>query len=298
LCFDTQESLLRHFDKYIVEQEHEGPLTEQFVLTFSFACSGTGPNSTLPARRYLVVRHFTEYLATFEPNTPRLNPKAILLRHKQPPAYIFTEQELKLLLSRCFMFPLRHPVSNASLHAMIGLAASSGLRLGEVMGLDLADVNLETKILTIRHSKLDKDRWVPVHVSTLEVLRQYRELRDQTPQLNSQSAFFLNSRLQRYQTYNVAYLFRRLVGSMDLHCPQGKRPTFRSLRHTFAVHRLAAWHRAGEQTQALLPALATYMGHVHYTSTAYYLTATAEMLGIAAERLELDAPEVAHGQAT
>ena len=48
---------------------------------------------------------------------------------------------------------------------------------------------------------------------------------------------------------------------------------------------LVTWYRAGEKVQALLPALATYMGHVHYTSTAYYLTATAELLGVAADRL-------------
>jgi len=34
----------------------------------------------------------------------------------------------------------------------------------------------------------------------------------------------------------------------------------------------------------MLPRLATYMGHVHYSDTAYYLTATAELLGLAAER--------------
>ena len=62
------------------------------------------------------------------------------------------------------------------------------------------------------------------------------------------------------------------------------------------MRRLVAWYRAGASVQALLPALATYMGHVHYSSTAYYLTATAEMLGVAAERLIT--PEVGHGQQT
>ena len=36
----------------------------------------------------------------------------------------------------------------------------------------------------------------------------------------------------------------------------------------------------------MLPALATYMGHVHYTDTAYYLTATTELLALAAERYQ------------
>jgi hypothetical protein len=36
----------------------------------------------------------------------------------------------------------------------------------------------------------------------------------------------------------------------------------------------------------MLPALATYMGHVHYSDTAYYLRATAELLALAAERYQ------------
>jgi hypothetical protein len=36
--------------------------------------------------------------------------------------------------------------------------------------------------------------------------------------------------------------------------------------------------------QALLPVLATYLGHARYSDTAYYVTATADLLGMAAER--------------
>jgi len=40
--------------------------------------------------------------------------------------------------------------------------------------------------------------------------------------------------------------------------------------------------------QALLPLLATYLGHAHYTDTAYYVRATAELLGMAADRAFAD----------
>jgi integrase len=283
LRFKGQEAVLQTFDRYAQGHGHQGPLTEQFAQAFAF--SGVDPATNTPARRYLVVRHFAEYLAIYDPSTPRLNPKAIRLRRQQPPAYIFTAQEIAQLLAQTTGFSRRHPLSNVSLRVMIGLAASTGLRLGEVVGLDRADVDLDTGVLLIQRSKLDKDRLVPVHSTTLDVLRAYAVEREQTLPADSEVAFFLNSRLRRYQGDNIAYLFQRLVGRVDLHSPRGKQPTFRSLRHTFAVHRLIAWHRAGANVQALLPALATYMGHVHYSSTAYYLGATAEMLGVAAERL-------------
>jgi hypothetical protein len=45
-----------------------------------------------------------------------------------------------------------------------------------------------------------------------------------------------------------------------------------------------AWHRQDVDVQALLPLLATYLGHVRYSDTAYYVTGTAELLGHAAQR--------------
>jgi integrase len=64
----------------------------------------------------------------------------------------------------------------------------------------------------------------------------------------------------------------------------GAGPRFHDLRHSFAVRRLVTWYEEKTDVQAMLPALATYMGHVHYTDTAYYLQATSELLGVAVER--------------
>jgi integrase len=45
------------------------------------------------------------------------------------------------------------------------------------------------------------------------------------------------------------------------------------------ANRILAWYRDGEDVNARLPALATYMGHVKINSTQIYLQATAELLG-------------------
>lgn len=294
LRFEKQEEMLQAFDRYVHEHRYQGPLTEELARAFATAVPAT--STSVPARRYGAIRQFAEYLATFDPQTPRLDPKAIRRACQQPPPYIFSEKELEDLLRCTPHFSQRHPVSNRAFHAMIGLAASTGLRLREVLALDLSDVDLQTGILLIRQSKFDKDRLVPVHVSTLDVLRAYAALREQIPGSSGQTAFFLNTRGRRFQRYTVEYLFRRLVRTIELRPARGKLPTFYSLRHTFAVKRLVTWHREGVDVQALLPALATYMGHVHYTSTAYYLTATAELLAVAAERLGSAMREAPHGQ--
>ena len=58
----------------------------------------------------------------------------------------------------------------------------------------------------------------------------------------------------------------------------------RNNRHTFAVHALLRWYRAGADVQAKLPLLATYMGHVSIASTQYYLPFVEALAAAAATR--------------
>ena len=67
----------------------------------------------------------------------------------------------------------------------------------------------------------------------------------------------------------------------------GKRgPSLHHLRHTFAVNRLIAWYRDGEDVNARIPELSVYLGHVKPQNTYWYLSATAELLELAAQRFE------------
>jgi hypothetical protein len=62
--------------------------------------------------------------------------------------------------------------------------------------------------------------------------------------------------------------------------------SFHSPRHRFTVKRPITWYEAGVDVNAMLPRLATRMGHVCYSETAYNHTATPGLLGLAAERCQ------------
>jgi hypothetical protein len=51
------------------------------------------------------------------------------------------------------------------------------------------------------------------------------------------------------------------------------------------VRTLVRWYRDGVDVQARLPLLSTYMGHIQPASTFWYLTASSELLALAAQRL-------------
>jgi len=96
------------------------------------------------------------------------------------------------------------------------------------------------------------------------------------------SAFFLSSRGNRLSPSGLYAAFDAACELAGLGGDKALKP--HDLRHRFAVTRLAVWHQEKADVQALLPLLATYLGHARYTDTAYYITGTAELLGMAADR--------------
>jgi integrase/recombinase XerD len=58
------------------------------------------------------------------------------------------------------------------------------------------------------------------------------------------------------------------------------------LRHSFAVQTLMRWYREGDNVEALLPRLSTYLGHRCPSSTYRYLSAVPELLTLASQRVE------------
>lgn len=78
----------------------------------------------------------------------------------------------------------------------------------------------------------------------------------------------------------IAFAETRKLAGLD----DGRPVSPHDLRHRFAVTRLALWHQQRADVQALLPLLATYLGHASYSDTAYYITGTAELLALAADR--------------
>jgi integrase len=100
--------------------------------------------------------------------------------------------------------------------------------------------------------------------------------------MSKDAAFFLSSRGNRLSSAGLYAAFDAVCELAGLGSNKGLRP--HDLRLRFAVTRLAVWHQENADMQALLPLLATYLGHARYTETAYYTTGTADLLGIAAER--------------
>jgi integrase len=170
---------------------------------------------------------------------------------------------------------------------LFGLLTVTGLRISELIALERRDVDLQEGILTIRGTKFDKSRLVPLHVSALDALRQYAQRRDAYFDRQSIANFLVSERGRPLEASNVRRTFYRLSRQTGLRATGDRNgPRLHDFRHRFAVACLLQWYRSGEDVARLLPVLATYLGHSNVRDTYWYLTACPELMGHAVRRLE------------
>ena len=236
-------------------------------------------------RRLGVVRGFACYLSTIDPAT-EIPPEDLLpaaLPRVAP--YLYSPAEIQALMAAARALSPR--LRAATLETLIGLLAVTGLRPGETLGLDRADVDLSDGALHVRAAKQNKHREVPLHDTTTIALRKYSRLRDRHRPVPSSPAFFVSPQGSRLSAGAFHATFARLIGQIGLEgAGERTRPRAHDIRHSFAVRTLIGWYQAGENVDAKLPLLSTFLGHVDPASTYWYLQASPELLALVRDRLE------------
>lgn len=243
------------------------------------------PGSNVWPNRMTVARGFARHMAGIDPRTEVPPLGLIPSRQRWRPPYIYSEEDVGALMACAQSMRWRLPAGTHS--TVLGLLAATGMRVGEVLRLDRSDVNWSEGVLFVRESKFGKSRLVPVLESTLAALRGYACLRDELCEQPATPSFFVSVRGTRLIYPVVQQVFSRLREETRVGAGSPSRPRVHDFRHSFAVRTLLMWYRAGENVEALLPLLSTYLGHRDPRATYWYLSAAPELLALAAGRLEL-----------
>ena len=272
--------LLPHLVGYL---ERAGAATVTTELALAWATQSEGhPDES--AKRLSVARGFARYLQTLDSNAEV--PAADLLARQQRRAspYLYSDADVVALMAATST--LRFPLRSATYRTLIGLLAVTGMRVGEAIGLVRDDLDWSHRRLIIREGKFGASRELPLHPSTIDALEMYAQLRDQWwPQ--PRSPFFISMAGTRLIHENVHWTFRRLVRHVGLQPRSAScRPRIHDLRHTFAVNTLIDWYRSDVDVAAWMPRLSAYLGHAAPAWTYWYLSATPELLSLAAARLD------------
>jgi len=158
--------------------------------------SPAGRVTTLGARRMTAARGFARYLSGIDPGTqvPPLGLMPHRARWRQP--FIYTTADISTLLEAA-RNTIASPLRAATYQTLIGLLASSGMRIGEAIKLDRADIDWAQGVLLIRESKFGKSRLVPLHPTSMQALGCYARLRDELQPQPAEPAFFVSLKRKR-----------------------------------------------------------------------------------------------------
>lgn len=254
-------------------------------LALAWAMLPAGKDPIWCAKRMTVVRGFARHLHTVDPGTEV--PAADLLpqRTRRAAPYLYTDEEVARLMTAARAMP--SPLVAATYETLIGLLATTGMRVGETIRLDDTDVDLDDGVITVVAGKFGRWREVALQPSTVDALRSYTRRRDTLCPQPKVASFFVSNTGTRLIAACVRQRFARLARAAGL-TPRSPRcrPRIHDFRHRFAVATLLDWYRAGVDVQAQLPLLSAFLGHIDPASTYWYLEATPELLALAAARQE------------
>lgn len=224
------------------------------VRSFLAGLHKKGDAKSSMARKLSALRTFHTYLekrGIIENNPAKavLTPK----RRKTIASHLSVDEALGLMKSL-----EGSPLSALRNRAMYETLYSTGIRVAELVGLDLSDLDHDNGLLRVL-GKGDKERVVPIGETALAVIRQYRSALDRHPDTGRHPrAVFLNARGGRITTRSVARILESVVRDMGLQKPLSPH----GLRHTFATHMLDGG--------ADLRSVQEMLGHASLSTTGIY----------------------------
>jgi integrase/recombinase XerC len=237
------------------------PMTVREFLAYLYAQNYT---KSTTARKLATLRSFYKFcirrgMVSVNPLSTIRTPK----QEKRLPRCLDLEQVQKLLEA-----PGDGDLLSARDKAMLEVLYSSGIRVSELVDLEMSDLDLQEGVLRVR-GKGRKDRLTPIGSQAIKALQRYFELRaiDSRSQVsNCVQRCFLNKHGQSLSTRSVRRKLDKYLVTAGL--DPGISP--HTLRHSFATHLL--------NNGADLRSVQELLGHSQLTTTQIYTSVSVERL--------------------
>jgi integrase/recombinase XerD len=166
---------------------------------------------------------------------------------------VLTDQEVELLLEQ----PVCTDLKGFRDRAMLELLYASGMRVSELIALDISDINLRASY--VRCVNKSKERFVPIYPAAVKAVSDYlRIARKQMIEHEDETALFVNvngERMSRQGFWKIVKFYQEKAGI-------NKEVTPHTLRHSFAAHLL--------ENGADMHSIKEMMGHENISSTLVY----------------------------
>jgi integrase/recombinase XerC len=251
------------FTRYLEENQKEGSdptiVNPARLRRYSAWLNGQGYAASTIARRLASLRSFYRYLrrqgtVTTDPTSGLRNPK----RPQRLPRLLRIDDVIRLLDA----IPV-HTALGVRDRAMLETLYGGGLRVSELVGLNLDDIDFESDLVRVR-GKGRRERLSPIGPMAIRWIHHYLPIRQ--PKSAGEQAVFLNRYGTRLTTRSVGRLLEDhlaragLTGAASPH----------TLRHSFATHLL--------DRGADLRSVQELLGHRNLTTTQIYTHVTQDRL--------------------
>ena len=253
---------LKQFEKYIEDNgENYVEITDDGIKEYISHMQEIGKKPSTISRGLASIRSFYQYEAKNkvvekDPTEGIQSPKI----EKRVPS-VLTSSEVALLLDQ----PKDVDLKGTRDKAMLEFAYATGMRVTEIISLNVEDVNLETGYATCKNGK--KERTVPMGNMSLKALKEY--VVDARPTMikdENEKALFVNVNGQRLTRQG----FWKIIKYYKDQAHIDKDITPHVLRHSFATHLL--------QNGADLKSIQMMLGHSDILSTQIYMQFQDESL--------------------
>ncbi len=248
-----------------VPEEDAIPADQMVIRSFLASFYRAKCRKVTISRKVASLRSFYRYL--LREGKVRFNPAELVELprcEKHIPVVLSVDEILSLL-------GVHFPEDPAGLRdrAMIELFYSAGIRLSELTGLDIADLDLTRGLIKVR-GKGRKERIVPMGAAAVDAIGVYLKRRGEFAVkrigADADEPLFLSSRGRRMNSRGVA----RVVEQVVLKSGIGRKVSPHALRHTFATHLLDAG--------ADLRSIQEMLGHASLSTTQKYTTVSVSRL--------------------
>lgn len=250
------------YSKEIYELDDLSKVNQDVIRSWTVYLMRKGLSNTSINRKIASLKSFYKFLENDFINTEKvINPTKHLItprKVKRLPSFI-KEDEMKNLLSG---FDEKDFITQRD-KSIITLLYATGIRRSELINLKWNDINLTDTYIKV-FGKRKKERIIPINNDVVEVLKVYKELKDELFGLDN-NCFVTQKGKKLYPkaVYNIVHKYLNTVSTVEQKSPH-------TIRHSFATHLL--------NNGAELKAIQDLLGHNSLAATQIYTHTTLHKL--------------------
>lgn len=276
---------LADFDRIAATYADEKHVSE--ALVNAWLHTRKGKRSSI-ANEVIAVRIFLKYLNgigidAYIPPVPKLVDDYV--------PYIFSDEELGRIFELADSFDVskvrKNPLIKYEFPMIIRLMYGCGLRIGETCALRMKDVDLACGILTMRQTKGDKQRLVPMHSLLTETLQRYC-LAMGLIGCPEKYLFPILDKDEAVSPKDAQHCFEKVLQLSQISLAGRQKhergPCLHCMRHVFVFKSFSAAERAGRSIDDSAPYLSIYLGHDSLQETEKYMKFSSELFHNEMER--------------